>query len=176
MEKSAKFQHAFIAMGQESFIADPHLMEQTFNVLQEYVCVLYNVKARKTVNEARCIIFDRIYAPKSTNEAFRKSVMKLEATSFPPCFRELQEHMKRTTYIAQIWCNAYTKIPSTLLPINYGWILNDGRYDFYWFDGEECPKKVCDITEADEESGEEVEEVTGKQIYPCFFLNLYVRI
>lgn len=115
LDKSAKFQDAFIAMGQESFNADPHVMEQP--VLQEYVCVLYNIKARKTVNEARCIIFDRIYAPKSTNEAFRKSVMKLEATSFPPCFRELQEHMKRTTYIAQIWCNAYTKIPSTLLPI-----------------------------------------------------------
>ncbi|XP_045763981.1 uncharacterized protein LOC123866444 [Maniola jurtina] len=134
-------------------------MEQTFNVLQEYVCVLYNVKARKTVNEARCIIFDRIYTPKSCNEAFKKKAMKLEATSFPPCFRELKQHMKRSTYIAQIWCNAYKQIPSTLLPIRYGWMFNDGRYDFDWFHGEECPQKVSDITEPDEESGEEIDDV-----------------
>ncbi|CAG5058841.1 unnamed protein product [Parnassius apollo] len=85
--------------------------------------------------------------------------MKLEATSFPPCFRELKQHMKRSTYIAQIWCNAYKQIPSTLLPISYGWIFNDGRYDFDWFHGEECPQKVSDITEPDEESGEEIDDV-----------------
>ncbi|KAL4711209.1 hypothetical protein ACJJTC_019050 [Scirpophaga incertulas] len=67
--------------------------------------------------------------------------------------------MKRSTYIAQIWCNAYKQIPSTLLPIRYGWILNDGRYDFDWFHGEECPQKVCDITAPDEESGEENDDV-----------------
>lgn len=162
LEKSEKFQDAFIEMGHNTVVADPLLMEQTFNVLQEYVCILYNVKARKTVNEARCIIFDRIYTPKSGNEAFKKTTMKLEATSFPPCFRELEQHMKRSTYIAQIWCNAYKQIPSTLLPISYGWILNDGRYDFDWFHGEECPEKVSDITEPDEESGEEIDDVIGK--------------
>ncbi|GBP40287.1 hypothetical protein EVAR_83977_1 [Eumeta japonica] len=159
LEKSGKFQDAFIKMGHNTFVADPLVMEQAFNVLQEYVCVLFNVKARKTVNEARCIIFERIYTPKNSSEAFKKTTMKLEATSFPPCFRELKQHMKRSTYIAQIWCNAYKQIPSTLFPISYGWIVNDGRYDFDWFHGEECPQKVCDITEPDEESGEEDDDV-----------------
>lgn len=162
LEKSGKFQDAFIKMGHNMFVGDPLLMEQTFNVLQEYVCVLYNVKARKTVNEARCIIFERIFTPKSSNEAFKKTAMKLEATSFPPCFRELEQHLKRSTYIAQIWCNAYKQVPSTLFPINYGWVVNDGRYDFDWFHGEECPQKVCDITEPNEESGEEDDDVIGK--------------
>ncbi|KAL4718795.1 hypothetical protein ACJJTC_011503 [Scirpophaga incertulas] len=80
--------------------------------------------------------------------------------------------MKRSTYIAQIWCNAYKQIPSTLLPIRYGWILNDGRYDFDWFHGEECPQKVCDITAPDEESGEENDDVIGKLINLNIF-NLY---
>lgn len=162
-------------MGHSTFVADPLLMEQTFNVLQEYVCVLYNVKARKTVNEARCIIFDRIYTPKSSNEAFKKTTTKLEATSFPPCYRELKQHMMRSTYIAQIWCNAHKQIPSTLLPIRYGWILNDGPYDFDWFHSEECPQKVCDITAPDEESGEEDDVVIGKLINLNIF-NLYVRL
>lgn len=83
--------------------------------------------------------------------------------------------MKRSTYIAQIWCNAYKQIPSTLLPIRYGWIVNDGRYDFDWFHGEECPQKVCDITAPDEESDEENNDVIGKLINLNIF-NLYVRL
>lgn len=65
LEKSGKLQDAFIGIVHNTFVADPLLMEQTFNVVQEYVCVLYNVKARKTVNEARCIIFDRICTSKA---------------------------------------------------------------------------------------------------------------
>lgn len=100
--KVLEFQDAFIKIGHNTFVTDPLLMEQTCNVLQEYVWVLYNVKARKTVNKARCIIFERIYTAKSSNETSKKTAIKLEATSFPPCFRELEQHLKSCTYIAQI--------------------------------------------------------------------------
>ncbi|KAL4718908.1 hypothetical protein ACJJTC_005130 [Scirpophaga incertulas] len=73
------------------------------------------------------------------------------------------------------YSHIYHQIPSTLLPIRYGWILNDGRYDFDWFHGEECPQKVCDITAPDEESGEENDDVIGKLINLNIF-NLYVRL
>lgn len=51
---------------------------------------------------------------------FRKITAKLEATAFPPSLRELEQHMNRAVYIAQIWCNANLKTPSSLIPIKYG--------------------------------------------------------
>ena len=44
--KSLKFQEAFITMGENTIIVtDPVVMNTTFNVIQNFVCVMYNVKA-----------------------------------------------------------------------------------------------------------------------------------
>lgn len=62
--KSPKFQEAFITMGEYTIVTDPDVMNTAFDVIQDFVCLMYNVRVVSVVNEARCIIFDRIYTPK----------------------------------------------------------------------------------------------------------------
>ncbi|GFU66538.1 hypothetical protein TNCV_4356941 [Trichonephila clavipes] len=41
--------------------------------------------------------------------------------------------------------NAILKNPSSLSPLASGWILNDDKYDFVWFAGEQFPSSAADI-------------------------------
>lgn len=150
LESSQKFQEAFIRLGDSEITTSADLLESTSKVIEEFVCCLYNVKAVKTVNEARVVIFDKKYRPKTDKENFKKSSAKLEASAFPPCNRELEQHIRRSIYISQIWCNSNLKIPTSIDPENYGWKQIDGKFIFHWFDGEECPTKVIDVVNVSE--------------------------
>lgn len=77
LESYPKFQDAFIRLGDPAIISDPEFLESTSKIIEEFVCCLYSVKVVKTVNEARVVIFDRKYGPKSEKERFRKSTAKL---------------------------------------------------------------------------------------------------
>lgn len=179
LESSEEFQKAFIKLGDPEIISNPELYKSALKVIEQFVCCLYSVKAVKTVNEARVVVFDRKYRPRNEKEKFRKSTAKLEASSFPPCYRELEQHVRRTIYISQIWSNAHLKTPSNINPINYGWKLNQNNYDFHWFDGDECPSKVNDVVRKDpieaeeyiDEDRDDAEDAAGKES-----LNNYVAI
>lgn len=151
-------------MDDPQIIGNKEAMKDACKIIQDFVCLLYNVKAVSTVNEARSAIFNKIYKPKSEKEQFKKQSAKLEATAFPPSYQELLQQIKRTIFIAQIWCNAYLKTPTKIHPTNYGWKLVDNKYVFHWFTGEECPKNVSDIVEMDAESDDETDKDTGKKI------------
>lgn len=47
--------------------------------------------------------------------------------------------MKRTSYIANVWCNAHMRYPTEKTPENYGWVIIDNQYEYFWFDGPESP-------------------------------------
>lgn len=158
LESSPKFQEAFIQLGDPAIITNPELLESTLKIMEEFVCCMYNVKAVKTVNEARLVVFDRKYRPKNEKERFRKSTAKLEASAFPPSSCELEQHVRRTIYIAQIWCNSNLKTTTTIDPEDYGWKIIDGKYEFHWFDGEECPSTVMDVVRKDEKAIEESDD------------------
>ncbi|CAF4772011.1 unnamed protein product [Pieris macdunnoughi] len=97
------------------------------------------------------------------NAAFKKKTSKLKATAFPPSCRELQQRMRRATYITQIWCNANVQNPSTITPNSYGWELINMKYEFHWFDGEEYPVKFIDIVEAGAETDNDANESTDAE-------------
>jgi len=47
--------------------------------------------------------------------------------------------------VAKFWRNAHLKSPTSLSPTASGWVINDDKYDFVWFAGEQFPKSVADI-------------------------------
>ncbi|KAF9408395.1 hypothetical protein HW555_011898 [Spodoptera exigua] len=68
---------------------------------------------------------------------------------------------RRANYIASVWNNASAKMINILNPENYGWTLEDDKYHFHWFDGDQLPDFVSQSLE--EELAKKPEENTDEQ-------------
>ena len=61
----------------------------------------------------------------------------IDASSLPPRESKISAHMKRASFIAHTWANAYqTQIRAQHTNEN-GWELVDGQYRYIWFEGEQ---------------------------------------
>lgn len=101
---------------------------------------MYSLKTKDDVNKGRFELFEKSY--KSCNdskEVLKKKIRSCDASILPPTKQELLEHVKSTQYISNIWCNAHMRNPKEATPENCGWVLIDGKFEFYWFDGPESP-------------------------------------
>ncbi|EZA55346.1 hypothetical protein X777_04800, partial [Ooceraea biroi] len=63
-----------------------------------------------------------------------KRLKNYDASNLPPCKAELHQQLLRTQYITSIWRNAHLKFPSSLTPQTNGWIEDQDKYHFHWFD------------------------------------------
>lgn len=138
---SPRFQSIFINLStasEESYI-------EVVQAIQEFTCYMYGLQTVCSVNKARAIIFSKTYNS-DTNEIFRKNIKSFDASSLPPCYSELEQHIKRTLYIAEIWRNAHKNTPTNLNPLNYRWIQSDDTYKLQWFDGPQLPKTITEIS------------------------------
>ncbi|CAH1108809.1 unnamed protein product [Psylliodes chrysocephalus] len=68
-----------------------------------------------------------------------------EFCSIPPCKSELYQQFLRTHYISTVWKNANKKQPTTLDSLEYGWIEQDDKLVFKWFEGDQLPTSVSDL-------------------------------
>lgn len=75
-----------------------------------------------------------------------ENIKSFDPSSLPPCQSELREHFLRAAYIAQIWTNAHLKTPTSLSPLDCGWKIEENKYVFKWFTGEQLPQTVKDVT------------------------------
>ncbi|GFX20242.1 uncharacterized protein TNCV_1438011 [Trichonephila clavipes] len=58
---------------------------------------------------------------------------------------QIRHHNFAVRYVTKFWKNAHLKNPSPLSPLASGWIVNDDKYDFVWFAGEQFPSSVAGI-------------------------------
>lgn len=138
-----------------------------FPVIEEFVCRMYSVKHVDTVNEARLELFNENYKADNPKDIFAKKIRNFDASNLPPCSTELQQQLMRSLYIASIWQNANLQQPTEKLPENHGWCINENKYDFRWFDGDQLPQFIDDILQdtscvssqhADSESGMQISQ------------------
>lgn len=81
-----------------------------------------------------------------SSESFKQELLNFNACILPPCYRELQQHLLRTSYIGNMWSNAYLPNPSSYDPMEWGWSMEpDNTYTFRWFEGDEVPQFVHEI-------------------------------
>lgn len=75
----------------------------------------------------------------------KKKIRNFDPSSLPPCKAELYQHLLRIRYVTKFWRNAHLQHPTSLSPQASGWTINDDKYDFIWFVGEQLPSLVADI-------------------------------
>ncbi|GFQ67160.1 uncharacterized protein TNCT_661961, partial [Trichonephila clavata] len=84
------------------------------------------------------------YTVSDVKEAFDRKLRKFDTSNLPPCKSELLQQFQRANYICTIWNNAHLKTPTTYQPANNGWILENNKYHFKWFEGDQLPSYVSD--------------------------------
>lgn len=63
-----------------------------------------------------------------------------------------------------LWKNAHQQNPNPKVdPSKCGWILQDGQYRIFWFDGDQMPKDIAqNVSAIDEEEPSEDEDDYGQ--------------
>ena len=145
LKKYVEFQQAFLKFGDSKIFEDPKEQQRIFNIIQSFICYLYNVGNLNDVDAARLQIFIESYSVSDLNEAFNtKKLRNFDASNLAPCKSELLQQFLRANYICSIWNNAHMKNPTKYDPVNNGWILENNQYHFKWFEGDQLPNDVSE--------------------------------
>ncbi|XP_046481702.2 uncharacterized protein [Neodiprion pinetum] len=156
LKNNVEFQKAFAAFGDIGLTEDT--IRELCNVIQKYTCSMYNAKKSIDVDDGRFQLFVNSYKAVDMNENFNKKVRSFDASLIPPCKSELYQQVLRTHYISSIWKNAHANEPTSLNPLEYGWMEMENRYVFKWFEGDQLPCFVSDLILNPEESDLEDED------------------
>ncbi|GFU16204.1 uncharacterized protein TNCV_2405991 [Trichonephila clavipes] len=141
LEKSVEYQLAC----QEIITDADDELERIFATLEKFICHMYGVPNSSNVNDVRFYLFSKTYHSKELDDNFEKKCRSFDSSSLPPCKAELYQHLLRVRYVTKFWRNTHLKNPSSLSPLASGWIVNDDKYDFIWFAGEQFPSSVAGI-------------------------------
>ncbi|CAK1544134.1 unnamed protein product [Leptosia nina] len=156
LKKDPEYQEAFKNFGNNELIGNLNYQQNIFNIIQRFICNVYNVPNVIDVDGARLQIFIDSYTVSDVNEAFDlKKLRNFDASNLPPCKSELLQQFLRANYVCTIWNNAHLKNPTTYQPDNTGWVLKDDKYQFKWFKGNQLPSYVRDSLKTQSETDEE---------------------
>ncbi|GFR17097.1 platelet glycoprotein 4 [Trichonephila clavata] len=145
LKKVPEYQEAFKNFGKSELIENTDEQQNFFNIIYRFICNVYNAGNAIDVDAARLQMFIYSYTVSDVKEAFdRKKLRKFDASNLPPCKSELLQQFLRANYICTIWNNARLKTPTTYQPANNGWILENNKYHFKWFEGDQLPSYVSD--------------------------------
>ena len=158
LEKNSKVQDAFANLGQLEYVT-----EEVKCTIEYFVCQMYGKSKLTSVDQARLEIFLAKYKPKKRTDGLinQQQLKKMDSTMMPPCSKVLMQKIRRCIFITNIWQNATRAEPTTYVPTDFGWHLEDGKYNIQWFDGDVAPK-IVDVVKDNTCSG------YGKSIFLIF--------
>ncbi|XP_077263749.1 uncharacterized protein LOC143898274 isoform X3 [Temnothorax americanus] len=134
------FQKEFADLGSKDYNID-----ESFNIIQSFICHLYGLKKLDDVNRARIEIFNKTYKVSDTSQPFSLNVRNYDASCLPPCQSELLQQLLRTRYIACLWRNAHNPNSIDMSPTDYGWTDVKGKLEMTWFVGNQLPEAYDDV-------------------------------
>ena len=112
--------------------------ETVFQIIEEYICWIYNLKTINVINLGRVEVFDKYYKLQSPNEKFiEKSFVNFEASKWPPCKSELKMQLLRVIYISTKYRCVFMKNSPFMDPLMFGWISAEDKFEFSWFEGDQ---------------------------------------
>ena len=82
----------------------------------------------------------------------------MDASGLPPCEDELNTHIKRASFVANMWARADQNHIEQHPTEENGWQLVDDHYKPVWFEGEQLPESLIPETEELEAMDKEEED------------------
>lgn len=134
---------------QETFasLLYPHdiFEDDKMKTVQEFTCLMYGIPGCQSVNEARFILFNKMYGSKTRHEKFMKSLKGFDSTHILPCWKSLKQKILRTCYVNSMWLSATEPNCIKFNAVNNGWVLKDGHLKPTWFVGDATPVEVENV-------------------------------
>lgn len=136
------------------------ISQTTQKTLHNFTASIHGAKdkSKATLNAFRYNVFEKGYGPKATAKNPLEKLKGINASVIPPCEAEVNTHMKRASFVAQMWANAdITEIQQH----PNGWDF-DGRYHQpIWHEGDQMPQTLIpEEKELEEEESTEEDDMT----------------
>ena len=124
------------------------LDETSEEVIEKYICKVYEKKDIDKVNHVQTQIFLEKYEAKKQEQRLSCS-KEFNSSMMPPCQKVLQQKIKSVQLITRRWVSATRTHPPDDNPEDFGWILSeDGSYKLKWFEEDTAPSALeISITE-----------------------------
>ena len=125
----------------QSLAIEKQQSQQTQKTLQTFTAIIYGAKenTKLTLNEHRYKIFEKGYWHKSSSKNPLEKLKGIDASAIPPCEAELNMHMKRAAFVAQMWANADVSEIRQHPDASNGWDLENECYVPIWHEGPQVP-------------------------------------
>ena len=91
-----------------------HVMEETKQELEEFVCLIYSDKKCKSVDKLRAKILHHKFKKQKT----------VELIMLPQCSRNLEFHAQRSSYVMNLYSDANGLMMLLDSPLLHGWTAN----------------------------------------------------
>ena len=148
----------FARFGQVSNNITNAVDEKEFDTVQSFVCIMYGEPRLKSVNDARVKAFYKKFkSGRKTN--LLRCTNNFDSNAIPPCAKVLYQKILRTIFVARRWTSS-TFTGHNDDPVQFGWIIEDDRYSFLWFEGDSRPTvdAVCLAEDVDANEEEDQDE------------------
>lgn len=124
--------------------------ETKIDAVQHFTCLMDGLPKCQSVNAARFLLFNKMYASKESSEKFMRIIKGFDSTHIPPSWKSLKEKLLRTIFVNSMWLNSTERDCIKFSGENKGWLLLDGFFKPTKFLGDSTPAQVenvlCDST------------------------------
>ncbi|KAG1714591.1 hypothetical protein GQR58_001019 [Nymphon striatum] len=144
LEKQPDYQKSFRVM-----VTSTTVSNRTKAALQRFTATMYGAKdsTNTRLNEWRYEKFMKTYGPKGNGKHLLANLKGMDASGLPPCEDELNPHIKRASFVANMWARADQNHIEQHATEENGWQLVDDHYKLVWFEGEQLPDSLIPETE-----------------------------
>lgn len=139
LENNQEAQKAFHCLA-----TDKQQSQKTQTTLQKFTTIMYGAKEKSklTLNEYRYKMFEKGYGPKSSSKNPLEKLKGINASAIPPSEVELNMHLKRAAFVAQMWATADSAEIQQHPDESNGWDLESGCYIPIWHEGPKIPETL----------------------------------
>ena len=153
LEKGQDYQDAFAVMSRGTEVSDA-----TRTTLLNFTAKIYGAKENTSLNKCRYQKFIQAYGPKGQGKNPLANLRGIDASGLPPCEDEVITHIKRASFVANIWATADQSHIEQHPTEENGWQLVDNQYKPIWFEGEQLPESLIPQEEELDETDKEAED------------------
>ena len=123
--------------------------DEMYAIIEEFVCHIYGYKKQTDINMVRSLMFEAKTKPRILTQRPLDGLKSIDPTLFPPCKRELEQHIRRAWFIARLYKTATEQYPCfEYSPIDFGWKMSEckGFLDIDWYHGDQVPMEIDNLT------------------------------
>ena len=114
------------------------------------------------IDGLRFDVVQRTYGPRDDCDKPFEKLKSVDGSTIPPCHRELDQHVRRSAFVARMWGKANGPVIDKAPTYDDGWETIDDKYKIVWFVGEQLPEELVPNVNAPQVNGDDDDDGNDK--------------